>query len=188
MTRCALLLLKIEDQEARKLTLSQNPKFTYQPFTGMAVSQAAFTFIYRFMANHSAEAPEGILSRDVLKSFMSISGPDANPKWTFGHERIPKNWYRRNQADAYSVGPDEVLPSERPLLTQIGRSPTLRPTSSTSPKSSPASTSWAATKAALTATTPSTPRRCRTVPTLPIRQRRARCASRLSFSRPSCRA
>lgn len=69
----------------------------------MAVSQAAFTFIYRFMANHTAEAPEGILSRDVLKSFMSITGSDANPVWTFGHEKIPNNWYRRNTADAYTV-------------------------------------------------------------------------------------
>lgn len=69
----------------------------------MAVSQAAFTFIYRFMANHSAEAPEGILSRDVLNSFMSISGSEANPVWTRGHERIPENWYRRNTLDAYTV-------------------------------------------------------------------------------------
>ncbi len=44
----------------------------------MAVSQAAFTFIYRFMANHSAEYPEGVLNKDVLKSFMSISGPENN--------------------------------------------------------------------------------------------------------------
>jgi len=84
-------------------SIDKNPKFAYQPFAGMAVSQAAFTFIYRFMANHTAEAPEGILSRDTLKSFMAISGPDDAPVWTRGHERIPENWYRRNTADAYSV-------------------------------------------------------------------------------------
>ena len=48
------------------------------PFTGMAVSQAAFTFIYRFMANKSAEYPEGVLNQQVLKSFMSITGTDSN--------------------------------------------------------------------------------------------------------------
>ena len=48
------------------------------PFAGMAVSQAAFTFIYRFMANKSSEYPEGVLNKDVLKSFMSITGSDAN--------------------------------------------------------------------------------------------------------------
>jgi len=48
-----------------------------QPFTGMAVSQAAFTFIYRFMANKSAENPEGILNKATLKSFYSITGVSA---------------------------------------------------------------------------------------------------------------
>ncbi|KAK3117721.1 hypothetical protein LTR53_000650 [Teratosphaeriaceae sp. CCFEE 6253] len=49
----------------------------------MAVSQAAFTFIYRFMANHSATYPEGVLNKDVLKSFMSISGPENNVSATY---------------------------------------------------------------------------------------------------------
>lgn len=44
----------------------------------MAVSQAAFTFIYRFMANKSAEYPEGILNQDVLKSFYALSGTNDN--------------------------------------------------------------------------------------------------------------
>jgi len=42
------------------------------------VSQAAYTFIYRFMANKSAEYPEGILNQDVLKSFMAVSGENGN--------------------------------------------------------------------------------------------------------------
>ena len=48
------------------------------PFSGLQVSQAAFTFIYRFMSNKSAEYPEGVLNKDVLKSFMAISGPENN--------------------------------------------------------------------------------------------------------------
>lgn len=71
------------------------------PFTGILVSQAAFTFIYRFMANKSAEAPEGILNRQVLKSFMSIQGEGESMRWVPGHERFPENWYKRNQADEY---------------------------------------------------------------------------------------
>jgi hypothetical protein len=47
----------------------------------MAVSQAAFTFIYRFMSNKSEEYPEGVLNQNVLKSFMSISGSDSNVSW-----------------------------------------------------------------------------------------------------------
>jgi hypothetical protein len=58
-----------------------------------------FTFIYRFMSNKSAENPEGILNKDVLKSFMSISGLEDNLVWTSGHERILDNWYKRNPSD-----------------------------------------------------------------------------------------
>lgn len=52
--------------------------FTDAPFSGTAVSAAAFTFIYRFMSNKTAENPAGVLNKDVLKSFMSISGPENN--------------------------------------------------------------------------------------------------------------
>lgn len=59
------------------------------PFSGIEVSQAAFTFIYRFMSNKSAEYPSGVLNREVLKSFMSITGPDNALKWVPGNEKIP---------------------------------------------------------------------------------------------------
>ncbi|KAK5164366.1 uncharacterized protein LTR77_010062 [Saxophila tyrrhenica] len=84
-------------------SIDKNPKYVYGPFTGILVSQAAYTFIYRFMSNKSEEYPEGILDKNTLKSFMAISGSDDNPKWTFGHERIPDNWYKRNTADAYTI-------------------------------------------------------------------------------------
>ncbi|CZT22238.1 related to oxidase [Ramularia collo-cygni] len=84
-------------------SIAKNPDFAYLPFGGILVSQAAYTFIYRFMGNKSIEYPSGVLNKDVLKSFMSITGDDDNMKWTFGNERIPENWYKRNQADEYSV-------------------------------------------------------------------------------------
>ncbi|KAF2212220.1 hypothetical protein CERZMDRAFT_59140 [Cercospora zeae-maydis SCOH1-5] len=84
-------------------SIEKNPFFAYLPFGGIAVSQAAFTFIYRFMGNKSAEFPSGVLNREVLKSFMSITGPDDNLQWVPGHERIPNNWYKRNPSDEYSV-------------------------------------------------------------------------------------
>ncbi|KAK0833576.1 hypothetical protein LTR73_001338 [Friedmanniomyces endolithicus] len=52
-------------------SINKNPYFVYGPFTGMAVSQAAFTFIYRFMANHSAEYPE--VETDIL--YFTSSNP-----------------------------------------------------------------------------------------------------------------
>lgn len=84
-------------------SIDKNPYFFYGPFDGIEVSQAAFTFIYRFMSNKSAENPEGVLNKDVLKSWMSISGPENNLKWTPGHERIPNNFYKRHPSDSYSI-------------------------------------------------------------------------------------
>ena len=84
-------------------SVSKNPYFYYGNFDGMQVSQAAFTFIYRFMSNKSAEHPEGILNKQTLRSLMSISGPDDNPVWTPGHERFPDIFYKRNDADQYSI-------------------------------------------------------------------------------------
>lgn len=60
------------------------------PFSGIEVSQAAFTFIYRFMGNKSEEYPAGVLNKEVLKSFMSIHGPEDNLRWVPGNERIPE--------------------------------------------------------------------------------------------------
>lgn len=55
-------------------SISTNPYFFNGPFAGVSVQAAAYTFIYRFMANHSSEFPEGRLSQNVLKSFFSITG------------------------------------------------------------------------------------------------------------------
>lgn len=55
------------------------------------------------MANKSAEYPEGILNKNVLKSFMAIYGEEDNLYWKQGWERFPDNWYKRNPTDEYSV-------------------------------------------------------------------------------------
>lgn len=59
-------------------SVDKNPYFYFAPFSGAVVTQAAFTFIYRFMANKTMEQPDGVLNKDVLKSFMSIQGPEDN--------------------------------------------------------------------------------------------------------------
>jgi len=81
-----------------------NPYFFNGPFTGVAVQPAAYTFIYRFMANKSSEYPEGYLDANVLKSFFSITGdtPDTF-QWKEGYEKIPNNWYKRALGDEYSI-------------------------------------------------------------------------------------
>ena len=84
-------------------SLHQNPYFFNGPFSGVLVQPAAYTFIYRFMANHTSANPDGILRKDVLKSFFSITGDEGDFTYTPGHERIPENWYRRAVGDEYTI-------------------------------------------------------------------------------------
>lgn len=84
-------------------SISNNPNFFNGPFSGLLVQPAAYTFIYRFMSNKSAEYPEGYLSGDVLKSFFSITETKEGLQWTEGNERIPDNWYKRAIGDEYTI-------------------------------------------------------------------------------------
>jgi hypothetical protein len=56
-----------------------------------------YTFIYRFMANHSAEAPYGYLSYDTIKSWFGITGSQGSYKANQGQEKIPNNWVNYNE-------------------------------------------------------------------------------------------
>ncbi|PFH63179.1 hypothetical protein XA68_17288 [Ophiocordyceps unilateralis] len=98
-----------------------NPKFFYGPFTGYAVQSASHAFIYRFMANKSAEYPEGYLNGDVLKSFFAVTGSPGNLTYTAGHERIPDDWYRRAIGDEY--GSSELF---RDTLDMAAKYPEFR--------------------------------------------------------------
>ncbi|GAB7349625.1 hypothetical protein MBLNU459_g0307t1 [Dothideomycetes sp. NU459] len=84
-------------------SIDNNPYFFNGVFSGVLVQPAAYTFIYRFMANKSAEYPEGKLDGEVLKTFFSITGEDGNFTYTPGYERIPDNWYTRNVVDDYTI-------------------------------------------------------------------------------------
>lgn len=79
-----------------------NPYFFNGPFTGVLVQPAAYTFIYRFMANHSEEYKVGQLSHSVLASWFGMTKKGNSyvlKNGKLGQERIPYNWYKR--ADAY---------------------------------------------------------------------------------------
>ncbi|KAI0864483.1 hypothetical protein F4860DRAFT_501179 [Xylaria cubensis] len=84
-------------------SVSGNPYFFLAPFSGVVVTPAAYTFIYRFMANKTAENPMGILNGETLKSFYAITGDYPNFTVTPGHERFPDNWYKRNPLDYYTI-------------------------------------------------------------------------------------
>ncbi|APA15984.1 hypothetical protein sscle_16g107540 [Sclerotinia sclerotiorum 1980 UF-70] len=86
-------------------SIDNNPYFFNAPFSGIAVQPAAYTFVYRYMANKSSEYPEGYLNGDVLKSFYSVTGEPGSFVWTEGHEKIPDNWYKRAIGDEYGLVP-----------------------------------------------------------------------------------
>jgi len=50
-------------------SINNNPYFLNGPFAGVAVQPAAYTFIYRFMANKSAEYPEVSLNLRLILSY-----------------------------------------------------------------------------------------------------------------------
>ncbi|KAK5115477.1 hypothetical protein LTR62_001136 [Meristemomyces frigidus] len=83
--------------------IANNPYFFNGPFTGVAVQPAAYTFIYRFMANHSEANPYGLLDYDVIKSWFAISGNSGSYTVQQGWERIPENWYKRAIEYPYSL-------------------------------------------------------------------------------------
>lgn len=59
---------------------------------------------YELLANHSAEDPRGVLTPEVFESFFSYTRDDNNDLvFTFGHERIPDNWYKRADDDAWTL-------------------------------------------------------------------------------------
>jgi Peroxidase, family 2 len=63
--------------------IANNPYFFNGPFSGVAVQPAAYTFIYRFMGNKSAEHPEGQLTQNVLKAFFGMT-QNADGSWSGG--------------------------------------------------------------------------------------------------------
>ncbi|OWP02956.1 hypothetical protein B2J93_3536 [Marssonina coronariae] len=86
----------------------ENNPYFFQAAFANAVSPAAHNFI-RFMSTHSAEAPGGVLTCEMLKSFFAVSG-DASGSFVhnIGQERIPDNWYRRPSSNPCM--PAQVVP------------------------------------------------------------------------------
>jgi len=61
--------------------------FGLGPFTGVLVQPAAYTFIYRFMGNKSAEYPGGKLNGEILNSFFGVTkNADGSLTKVPGHE------------------------------------------------------------------------------------------------------
>lgn len=91
-------------------SVATNPNYFSPAYAGVAFTFGAHMFANVLLANHSAEYPRGFLTPEVFMSFFSYT-KDANDKlvFTYGHERIPDNWYRRADDDAWTL--DDILMS-----------------------------------------------------------------------------
>ncbi|KAL1649581.1 hypothetical protein SLS58_001638 [Diplodia intermedia] len=88
----------LADQAARRweYSVAHNPNFYYGPVTGMVARNAGYFFLGRLLANHTEEAPEGVLTQEVLRKFFAVErGADGELQYTPGHETFPDNWYRK---------------------------------------------------------------------------------------------
>ncbi|KAF2799324.1 Cloroperoxidase [Melanomma pulvis-pyrius CBS 109.77] len=116
-------ILRTHNKEVHDYSVANNPYFFQAPFAGL-VPPIAHHFVVNLMSNHSAERPNGFLTREVLKSFFAISGPDNALVWNRGKERIPDNWYRRpssNPYDAARAGADvAILATRYPSVVRVG--------------------------------------------------------------------
>ncbi|KAI8939510.1 hypothetical protein NX059_003281 [Plenodomus lindquistii] len=84
-------------------SILNNPYYFSSPVGGI-VAPAAHDFVINFMSNHSAEAPGGTLTREVLKSFFAVTGEPGSFVHNRGQERIPENWYKRpGGVDRYNL-------------------------------------------------------------------------------------
>lgn len=88
----------LADQAARRFhySIANNPNFYYGPITGMISRNAGYFFLGRLLANHTEEAPEGVLTQEVFRSFFGVyEGEDGDWEYREGHEQFPDNWYRK---------------------------------------------------------------------------------------------
>lgn len=95
--------------------IATNPYFFNGPFTGVLVQPAAYAFIYRFMANHSAENTEGELTHSTLQSWFGVEGTDGNYNAVQGTERIPENWVSPNTDSSFAHISSNLDPSTAAL-------------------------------------------------------------------------
>jgi hypothetical protein len=76
-------------------SIATNPYFWYGPYTGMIARNAGIAFAVRLLSNHSAAAPDGVLTRDTLASFWGVTRNSGRQlEYNRGHERIPDNWFK----------------------------------------------------------------------------------------------
>lgn len=92
-------------QDARKQhSIATNPNYFSPAFGGVAFTPAAHHFVFALMANKTADDHEGgVLLPSTLMQFFSYEEKNGQLVYTYGHERIPENFYKRNELDNWGL-------------------------------------------------------------------------------------
>jgi hypothetical protein len=88
----------------KKHSIATNPNYFAPVYPGVAFTFGAHMFANVLLSNHSAEQPRGFLNKDVFMQFFGYTRDSTGAlHYTFGSERIPDNWYKRNDADPWTL-------------------------------------------------------------------------------------
>jgi hypothetical protein len=94
----------------RQHSIATNPNYFAPPFAGLLAPFAASMFAVNVLANRSAEYPRGYLSPSSFESLWSYTrDQNNNLVYTYGHERIPDNYYKGAPEDSWTV--EDILVS-----------------------------------------------------------------------------
>jgi len=97
-------VLAQHSSDRKAYSIANNPNYFSPAYAGVAFTFGAHMFAFELLANHSAEYPRGFMTKDLFKSMWSYTdGPNGELVYTYGHERIPENWYKRAPADAWTL-------------------------------------------------------------------------------------
>ncbi|PPJ58799.1 hypothetical protein CBER1_08236 [Cercospora berteroae] len=104
----------------KKYSVANNPNYFSPPYAGVAFTFGAHMFAFQLLANHSAEEPRGFLTKEVFMEHFGYDRDDqGNLRYTFGHERIPENWYKRSEQDPWTLS-DIVVSTAQQCATYPG--------------------------------------------------------------------
>ncbi|RMY48970.1 hypothetical protein D0863_15267 [Hortaea werneckii] len=109
----------------KQYSIANNPNYFSPPYAGVAFTFGAHMFAFELLANHSAEEPRGFLTPEVFESFFSYTRDENNQLvFTYGHERIPDNWYKRADDDAWTLSDILISTAQQcasyPSACQVG--------------------------------------------------------------------
>jgi hypothetical protein len=84
-------------------SVSTNPNYFSPAYAGVAFTFGAHMFAFQMLANHSAEYPRGYLTPEAFMDWFGYTRENGQLVFTYGTEKIPDNYYKRADDDAWTL-------------------------------------------------------------------------------------